>query len=107
MTTGAGLYLHPTEEDNFKQNYFMRQLAEGRSNAVGSCTLSSTGTITSVIATTIGPNSFPILAPKTAHAAALIAGGATFVSSVIPQLFYVTHTSTGSTDLSFWYFCVG
>ena len=107
MTTGAGLYLNPSETDQHKQNYFMRQIAEGRSNAVGSCTLSSTGTTTSVIATTIGPNSFPILAPKTAHAAALIAGGATYVSSVTPGLFYVTHTSTGSTDLSFWFFCVG
>ena len=107
MTTGAGLYLNPSETDQHKQNYFMRQIAEGRSNAVGSCTLNSTGTTTSVIATTIGPNSFPILEPQTLHAAANKASGTMYVSSVTPGLFYVTHTSTGSTDLSFWYFCVG
>src|SRR5689334_16720985 len=100
MTTGAGLYLNPQEQDQVRINKVIQQVIEGRSNAVGSCTLNSTATTTSVIAVTCGPNSIVLLSPQTAHAASI--NGTTYVSSVVPGRFTVTHTSTGQTDQTFW-----
>lgn len=106
-STGAGLYLAPTEKDPLKQNQIIRQLIEGRSNAVGSVSLSSgTATTTAVTAITCGPFSAVKLAPQTAHAAA--AQTTTYVSSVTKGQFVISHASTASdTDYTFWYHIIG
>ena len=44
MTVGAGLSINATEQNQQVQNRFMQQLAQGRSNAVGSFTLASNAT---------------------------------------------------------------
>lgn len=104
--SGAGIFLDPTEKDPIRQNHAIRQLMEGRSNAVGSCTLATgSATTTTVIAVTCGPNAWPHLEPMTANAAA--ARQTTFVSSVTPGQFIVSHSSTSSIDVTFRFFCVG
>ena len=102
-STGAGLYLSPAERDINRIVYVARQLIEGRGNNVGFALLNSTGTSTRITAITCGPNSIVQLTPTTAHAAAQAAS--TYVNSndITPQQFYVTHASTGQTDLRFMY----
>lgn len=105
MTTGSGLYINPTEKDPIKQNTAIRQLIEGRSNAVGVCTLTANAASTVVTAVTCGPNSHVELYPKTANAAAIVA--ATYVSVVAAGSFTVTHTNSATTDKTFTYACFG
>src|SRR5579885_1378785 len=105
MTTGSGLYLSPVERDPLRQNAVIRQLIEGRSNAVGAVTLAHDGATTSTVvsAPACGPNSAVFLFPTTAHAAAALA--TTFVgpSNVAPKQFTITHAATTNTDVTFFW----
>lgn len=105
MTVGAGLSISPAEKNPFIQNKIIQQLIEGRSNAVGSCTLTASTTSTAVVAVTCGPNSAVLLSPKTANAASVAAQ--TYISSVSPGQFVVTHPSNGNLDKTFFYVCLG
>lgn len=107
MTTGSGLYLAPSETDQHKQNIAIRQLIEGRSNAVGTCTLTHDGvaTTTAVTAPACGPNSAVFLFPTTAHAAAVVA--TTYISAVTPTTFTITHAATANADVTFYFVCLG
>lgn len=105
MTVGSGFYLSPNEKDPINQNNAIRQLMEGRSNAVGSVTLRASQTTTVVTAPVCGANSAVFLFPTTANAAAIVA--ATYVSSVASGTFTVTHTSNGNTDKTFFWVALG
>lgn len=107
MTTGSGLYLSVTETDQRRQNSAIRQLIEGRSNAVGTVTLAHDGvaTTTTVTATNCGPNSVVFLSPTTAHAAGALA--TSFISSVASGQFVITHSATSQTDQTFGWVCLG
>jgi hypothetical protein len=107
MTTGAGLFISENEQDQSRQNQVIRQLIEGRSNAVGMVTLTHDGvsTSTTVVANTCGPNSAVLLCPTTAHAAAALA--TTYMSSVAPRQFVITHASTSNSDVTFFFACFG
>lgn len=105
MTTGAGLYISPSEKDQGVQNRTIAQLIEGRSNAVGSCTMASNTASTAVIAVTCGANSAVFLSPTTANAASVMP--VTYVSSVIAGKFWVTTASNANTDKTFFYACFG
>ncbi|MFG1389084.1 hypothetical protein [Xanthobacter versatilis] len=75
----------------------IRQLAEGRSNAVGSATLAPGGTSTVVEATNCSPDSVVLLTAKTATAAA-----ATGVYVVAGKgQFTIYHDSSAATDRTF------
>ncbi len=102
-STGAGLYLNLTESNHIQQNAVIRQLIEGRSNNVGFAVLNSTATSTLITAVTCGYNSIVQLTPTTAHAASQMP--TTYVNStdITPGQFYITHASTGQTDLRFMY----
>ena len=110
MTTGSGLYINPTEKDPIKQNTIMRQLIEGRSNAVGIVTLTGDGvaTSTTVKAINCGPRSAVLLTPATAHAAGW-GGGSVYVSqaNVTKGQFIISHAATSQTDQTFWWACFG
>jgi hypothetical protein len=109
VTTGSGLYLNATEKDPIKQNQAIRQLIEGRSNAVGVVTLAHDGvaTTTIVAAPVCGPNSIVFLFPQTAHAAAVVATTYVKAADVTARQFIVTHATTSNTDVTFGWVCLG
>ena len=109
MTVGSGIYINPAEKDQFRQNFVMRQLIEGRSNAVGTVTLTHDGvaTTTTVTAENCGPNSVVFLSPQTAHAAAALTGTYIKSTDVSAQQFIVTHAATSNTDVTFGWVCLG
>jgi hypothetical protein len=107
MTTGSGLSISENEQDQGRQNQIIRQLIEGRSNAVGTATLAHDGvaTTTTVTANTCGPNSVVLLFPQTAHAAAVVA--TTYVSAVASKSFTLTHATTTNADVTFGWLAIG
>ena len=105
MTTGSGLYISPNEQDQIKQNQAIRQLIEGRSNAVGIITLTANAASTAVTAVSCGPQSAVFLFPTTANAAAIVA--ATYVSAVASGSFTVTHTNSATADKTFYWVALG
>lgn len=86
--------------------FAIRQLIEGRSNAVGSVTLAAGAASTTVSGDTINANAIVILAPKTANAAAAVA---TTSYSVSPAggAFTLTHANNAQTDRTFGYLVIG
>lgn len=105
MTVGSGLWLSDDETEQRSQNFVIRQLIEGRSNAVGQCTLAANATSTTVAAINCGANSAVFLFPKTAHAAAIMTS--TYVSGVSARQFVVSHPSNANTDKDFYFVCLG
>jgi hypothetical protein len=105
MTVGSGLSLSDDETEQRSQNFVIRQLIEGRSNAVGTCTLTANTTTTTVAAINCGANSAVFLFPKTSHAAAVAAS--TYVSAVSARQFTVTHPSNANADKDFYFVCLG
>jgi hypothetical protein len=104
-SVGSGLYLNWTEKDPVKQNAIIRQLMEGRSNAVGTLTLASSSTSGTVVtATNCSTSSTVALLPLTQHAAWEM--GIAFVTPGKGQ-FTVLHSTNGSTDRDFAYAVVG
>jgi hypothetical protein len=95
----AGLTLAPSEIDIYKIVMAVRQLMEGRSNAIGQLTLTATTTTTTVAAPNCGPNSEVFLSPRTANAAGALA--TTYVSAVAAGSFTLTHANAASTDRTF------
>ncbi len=83
----------------------IRQLIEGRSNAVGTCTLAANAGSTTVTAVNCGPTSAVFLFPTSANAAAIVA--ATYVSAVASGSFTVTHTNSASTGKTFYWVALG
>ncbi len=109
MTTGSGLYLNRAEKDQGRVNDVVRQLIEGRSNAVGTVTLAHDGaaTTTTVTAATCGPNSIVFLSPMTAHAASALSGTYVKASDISAGQFIVTHAATSNSDVTFGWVCLG
>ncbi len=106
MSTGGGIIpLSPSEIEPHRIVAVVRQLIEGRSNAVGICTLTANAGSTTVSAPNCGPMSAVFLMPTTANAAAIVA--ATYVSSVAAGSFTVTHTNSASTGKTFFWVALG
>lgn len=100
----AGLTLSPGEKDPRRIADVVRQLMEGRSNAVGSFTLTANATSTTVTAATCAPTSNVILTPQTADAANDMA--TTYVAAGSGQ-FIVHHASNARVDRTFGYLVTG
>ena len=83
----------------------IRDLFEGRSNAVGEVTLRASQTTTTVTAPNVGAGSKPQLTPKTSNAAAALAS--TYVSTVSAGSFVITHASNAQTDKTFLWVALG
>jgi hypothetical protein len=96
-----------TEKDPLKFAIAIQQLYAGRSNAIGSVTLTADGTSTVVDAPNCAPQSAVFLFPKTANGAAALAAGTTFINSVGKQSFTISHANNAQTDRSFFYVCLG
>src|SRR5258708_6228597 len=96
----AGLTLNPGEKDPRRISDVVRQLMEGRSNSVGTVTLATSATSTTVSAPTCAPGSLIFFTPQTAHAAAEIAAGTIYIApgNVTQGQFIITHASNGQVD---------
>lgn len=99
-----------TETDLKKIILAIQQLAAGRSNAVGTVTL-TTSTTTTVVTPTqsgvIAPNSNIHLTATTANAATEVGNGTIYVSSVGKDTFTITHASSGTTGRTFMWSVLG
>jgi hypothetical protein len=98
-----------TETDLTKINLCIQQLGAGRSNAVGTVTL-TTSAATTVVNTLTGlcaPGSVPILVPTTANAAAEVGNGTMYVSSVGLNTFTITHANSATTGRIFLWAILG
>lgn len=98
-----------TETDLKKINLAIQQLAAGRSNAVGSVTLTQ-NSATTVVTTRTGtcaPGSVPILIPTTANAATEFGAGTWYISSVGIDTFTITHVNSATASRTFLYVIVG
>ena len=95
----------PDDRDLIRVASAVRQLAQGRSNAVGQVTLAAGATTTTVNAVLCASESFVWLSPLTANAAAALAD--TYVSSVNNGTFTLTHANNAQTDRTFAYICLG
>lgn len=85
----------------------LQQIAAGRSNAVGSVTLTASATTTTVTDNNCASGSVPILIPTTAHASAEFGNGTIYVSTIADKSFAITHASNTQTDRTFLYAILG
>jgi hypothetical protein len=83
----------------------IRELFEGRSNAVGTVTLTAGAASTVVTSETCGDESVVVLSPLTANAAAAL--GTTSISVVTNGSFTIAHANNAQTDRSFGYVAIG
>jgi hypothetical protein len=93
------------EKDLRKVILAVQQLGAGRSNAIGSVTLTpSAGTTTVTPLTgTCSSISVPILVPTTANAAAEVGNGTMYISAVTNASFTITHANSATTGRTFLY----
>ena len=99
--------LNPDETDLRVIVQVINQLAQGRSNAVGSVTLTANAASTTVTAVTCGAGSTPILTPTTANASAEIGAGTARASTVSNGSFVITHANNAQTDRTFLWAVIG
>jgi hypothetical protein len=87
----------------------IQQLGAGRSNAVGTVTLTQNAA-TTVVTTLTGicaPGSVPILIPTTANAATEFGAGSWYISSVGINTFTITHVNSATASRTFLYAILG
>ncbi len=99
-----------TETDPKKIIRSLQQLAAGRSNATLTATLRmnfATTIVTAPQAGMIAPGSVPIPVAATAAAAAELASGNMYVSSVGADTFTITHTNSATAGRTFLYAIIG
>lgn len=98
-----------TETDLKKVILSIQQLAAGRSNAIGTVTLTvNVGSTTVTTAKgTCAPGSVPILVPTTATAATEYGAGTWYISSVGLDTFTITHVNSATTLRTFIYAILG
>lgn len=101
-------YVPGSDERDLKKIILsVQQLAAGRSNAVGSVTLTDSATTTTVNTDNCASGSVPILVPTTANAAAEIGNGTLYISAVANKSFTLTHSNNSQTDRTFLYAILG
>jgi len=96
-----------TETDLKKIVLAIQQLAAGRSNAVGSVTLATGASSTTVTTANCAAGSVPILVPASANAATEVGNGTMYVSAVANGAFTITHANAGTTGRVFLWAVVG
>lgn len=96
-----------TETDLKKIILSIQQLAAGRSNAVGTVTLTASAGSTTKSDNNCAVGTTPILVPTTAHAAAEIQNGTLWISAVANKSFTITHANNAQVDRTFLYALYG
>jgi hypothetical protein len=97
----------PSEKDPYKIVRAVRELFEGRSNAVGTFTLSANAESTTVTAQNCGGGCTVLAFPRTANAAAEIGNGTMYIGAVNNGSFVVTHANNAQADRTFRYAALG
>jgi hypothetical protein len=103
----SALVLSPQEKDGFKIVAAINQLAQGRSNAVGSVTLAANAASTTVVAPNCAAGSAIFLFPQSANAAAEWKNGTLWVAGVSKQQFTIAHANNAQTDRLFFWVALG
>lgn len=85
----------------------LQQLASGRSNAVGTVTLTAVAAATVVTDNNFAPGSVPILIPITASAATELGNGTMYISARANKSFTITHANSATADRTFIYAILG
>ena len=85
----------------------VRELYEGRSNAVGTATLAANAATTTVAATNCGLGSSVLLTPATSTAATEAGNGTIYVSAVNNGSFVLTHANSAVTTRTFYWVALG
>jgi hypothetical protein len=85
----------------------IRDLYAGRSNAVGTVTLTENSATTVVTAINCGKDSKVFLMATTANAAAEAGGTALRISSVGQGTFTITHVNSATAGRTFYWACFG
>jgi len=96
-----------TETDLKKIVLSVQQLAAGRSNAIGSVTLATGSSTTTVTTSNCAAGSTPILTPASAAAAVEVGNGTMYVSAVANGSFTITHANSATTGRTFLYAILG
>lgn len=104
-----------TETDLKKIVLAIQQIGAGRSNAVGTVTLTPSSATTTVSAANsllptnglCAPGSVPILIPMTASAATEFGAGTWFISAVGIDTFTIAHVNSAVADRTFRFAVVG
>lgn len=94
-----------TESDLKKIVLAIQQLAAGRSNAVGTVTLTENEATTTVTDMNCAVGSVPILVPTTANAAAEIGNGTMYIATatILNGSFVITHANAATAGRTFLY----
>lgn len=101
-------YVPGVDETDLKKLILsLQQVAAGRSNAVGSVTLTASTTTTTVSDDNCAEGTTPILVPTTAHASAEFGNGTIYISAVANKSFTITHASNTQADRTFLYALIG
>ena len=95
------------ETDPYRIVRAIRELYEGRSNAVGTFTLAANAASTTVTAGNCGSGSTVLAFPRTANAAAEWKNGTMFIGAVANGSFVVTHANNPQNDRTFMYAAFG
>jgi hypothetical protein len=98
-----------SETDPKKIILAIQQLAAGRSNTVGTVTLTQ-NSATTVVTTRTGtcaPGSVPIPIPSSANGATEYGTGTWYISSVGVDTFTITHTNSATANRTWLYVIVG
>ena len=105
----SALVLHRDEKDLRKFTDAINQLTQGRSNAVGSCTLTINVTTTTVTAVNCATGSTVLLMPTTANASAEFGNGTIYIpqATILNGSFVVQHANNSQADRTFLFVCLG
>lgn len=95
------------EKDFSKFAFAIKQLAEGRSNAVGTVTLTANAATTTVTAPNCGAGNKVWMFPCTANAAAIVAATYVADADVTKGQFIVHHTNNANADKTFFWVALG
>jgi len=95
------------EKDLSRYALAIQQLANGRSNAVGSVTLTANASTTTVTPQNCAAGSSVFLFPTTAHSATEMGNGTIYISTVTNKSFTITHANNSQADRTFFYACLG
>ena len=103
----SGYSVSTSEKSSMAFALAIQSLFNGRSNAAGKVTLVAGAASTVVSAPNCAAQCSVFLFPATAHAAAELAAGGCYVSTVGKQQFTVTHANNVQADRTFFFVCIG
>lgn len=103
----SGLVIANDEKDVRKIAFAVNQMLQGRSNAVGSVTLTANAGTTTVTAANCGSGSTVLLFPETTSAATEFGAGTLKVGTVSNGSFIVTHVNSATADRTFRWVALG